>query len=132
MKLWALKHWQVKAGLIKSSAMKGGALLVALILSSCASLQYAGTASYSVRPFDIAGQPVCCEVAIFNGKEIAILDAVIKKSGADYEVVLSQRGIKAFEGQAISAQALEASINAAVKAALIAANPVSSMAPMLP
>jgi hypothetical protein len=132
MKLWALKHWQVKAGQIKSSAMKGGALIVALILSSCASLQYAGTASYSVRPFDIAGQPVCCEVSIFNGKEIASLDAVIKKSGADYEVVLSQRGIRAFEGQAISAQALEASINAAVKAALIAANPVSSVAPMLP
>lgn len=132
MKLWAFKHWQIKAWQVQSSAVKGGALLVALMLAGCASLQYAGTASYSVKPFEVAGQPVCCEVSIFNGKEIASLDAVIKKSGADYEVVLSQRGIKAFEGQAISAQALEASINAAVKAALIAANPISSVAPVLP
>ncbi len=132
MKLWAFKHWQIKAWQVQSSAVKGGALLVALMLAGCASLQYAGTASYSVKPFEVAGQPVCCEVSIFNGKEIASLDAVIKKSGADYEVVLSQRGIKAFEGQAISAQAMEASINAAVKAALIAANPISSVAPVLP
>lgn len=130
--MWAFKHWQIKAWQVQSSAVKGGALLVALMLAGCASLQYAGTASYSVKPFEVAGQPVCCEVSIFNGKEIASLDAVIKKSGADYEVVLSQRGIKAFEGQAISAQALEASINAAVKAALIAANPISSVAPVLP
>ena len=101
------------------------------LLMGCASLQYAGTASYSVKPFEVAGEAVCCEVSIFNGKEISSLDAVIKKSGADYEVTLSQRGIRAFDGQAISAQALEASINAAVKAALIAVNPTGSVAPLL-
>ena len=102
-------------------------IVLALFVMGCASLQYAGTASYSVKPFEVGGQAVCCEVAIYNGKEIASLDATIKRSGADYEVTLSQRGITAFEGQAISAQALEKSIDAALKAALTAANPVRSV-----
>jgi hypothetical protein len=40
VKLWALKHWQVKHWQVKSAATKGGALLVALILSGCADTKY--------------------------------------------------------------------------------------------
>ena len=91
-----------------------------LAVSGCASLQYAGVAAYTVRPFGVGGQLVCCEVQIRNGKEIASLDATVEKTGGDYRVSLRQRGVQAFEGQAISAAALEKSIDAAVRAALIA------------
>ncbi|MBK8746129.1 hypothetical protein [Propionivibrio sp.] len=91
------------------------------LLAGCASLQNAGTAEYSVRPFvDAEGRAMCCEVSVKNGKEIASLDAHIEKRGSDYTVDLKERGVKAFEGQAISAQALGASLTAAQRVALAA------------
>ena len=40
MRLGALKCWQHKCWQVKSSATKGGALLVALILAGCADTKY--------------------------------------------------------------------------------------------
>lgn len=95
------------------------ALLLALALSGCASIDNAGTASYTVRPFVIGDQAVCCDVTIYNGKEIALLDATILKTGDNYQVHLHEEGVAAFEGQRIAAHAIDTAASSAVKAAAI-------------
>ena len=103
-------------------------LLSLLMLSSCASLQYAGTASYSVKPIvDAKGNVICCSVEVKNGKEIANLEAHIQKDGDKYTVDLKEQGVAAFAGQAIAAGATKEAIDAAVKSALAIA-----LAPVLP
>lgn len=102
--------------------------LFLLSLTGCASLQYAGNASYSVKPFqDDKGNVLCCQVDVHNGKEIANLEAHVIKQGNDYTVDLKEQGIAAFQGQAISAGATQEAINAAAKTAVAAA-----LAPILP
>lgn len=97
-------------------------------LSGCASMQYAGTASYSVKPIvDTSGGVVCCAVEVHNGKEIANLEAHIYKQGDSYTVDLKETGVAAFAGQAIAAGALKEAVDGAVKAAVSAA-----LAPILP
>ena len=95
------------------------AAALGLALCSCASLQNAGTAEYSVKPFkDAEGTVMCCEVLVRNGKEIASLEAHITKQGGDYSVDLKEQGVAAFKGQGIAADALKEIVDAAVKAAL--------------
>ena len=105
-------------------------LLVTLLAlaSGCTSLQYAGTASYSVKPIvDAKGNVICCSVDVKNGKEIANLEAHIQKQGDNYTVDLKEQGVAAFAGQAIAAGATKEAIDAAVKTALAIA-----LAPVLP
>lgn len=99
--------------------MKNTLALVALLslLGGCASLQYAGVASYTVEPVEIDGKPQCCRVSIHNGKEIARLDAWVEKRGEDYTVSLRQWNVEAFAGQQIAADAAASSVASAVKAA---------------
>lgn len=110
--------------------MKYPVILFAIMagLTGCASLQNAGTAEYTVRPFlDQSGTAHCCEVAVRNGKEIANLEAHIAKQGDNYTVDLREQGVVAFQGQAIAAGATRVSIDAAAKVAAAAA-----LAPALP
>jgi hypothetical protein len=103
-------------------------VVIASLLTGCASLQNAGTASYTVQPFlDQSGGAHCCSVSVLNGKEIANLEAHIHKQGDDYTVDLKEQGVVAFQGQAIAAGATQDAINAAAKAAAAAA-----LAPYLP
>ncbi|MDP2026468.1 hypothetical protein [Sulfuriferula sp.] len=103
-------------------------IALALMLSGCESLQYAGSADYQVRPFrDAAGKSDCCEVVIHNGKEIAQVDAHVTKDGDKYTVDLHELGVAAFAGQKISAEALQTAVDGAVKAAIALA-----MAPLIP
>jgi hypothetical protein len=103
-------------------------LLASTVLYGCASLQYAGNASYSVQPFkDDQGATICCAVNVHNGKEIANLEAHISKDGDKYTVDLKEQGVAAFQGQQIAAGATQAAIDAAAKAAVAAA-----LAPLLP
>lgn len=98
-------------------------LLLAIgILAGCASLQNAGTAEYSVKPFvdTKTGDTTCCEVLVKNGKEIAGVKALIQKQGESYTVYLEETGVKAFEGQAISAGAMKTAVEAAARAAAAA------------
>lgn len=94
-------------------------LIAVLALSGCASLDQAGTASYSMKPVLVNDKLVCCEVVIVNGKEIALLDATVIKRGDDYEVRLHEEGVAAFEGQRIAAGAAKTAAAAAAKAAAI-------------
>ncbi len=104
------------------------AALAAFLMSGCASLQYAGNASYSVSPYETKnGEAVCCKVEVHNGKEIANLEAHVSKSGDNYVVDLKEQGVAAFQGQLIAANATQAAIDAAAKAAVAAA-----LAPILP
>ena len=99
-------------------------------LTGCASLQFAGNASYSVQPFVVdakTGATVCCQVDIKDGKERTALDLHVVKSGDNYDITLSERGVLAFQGQQIAAGATQAAIDAAAKAAAVAA-----LAPVLP
>jgi len=106
----------------------GIGIAYAISLSACASLQYAGNASYSVKPFkDDAGATICCAVDVHNGKEIANLEAHISKDGDNFTVDLKEQGVAAFQGQQIAAGATKEAIDAAAKAAVAAA-----LAPVLP
>lgn len=97
-------------------------MVFALFATGCTSLQNAGTASYHVKPFlDAAGNAICCEVAVENGKEIALLKAHIAKAGDSYTVDLEEQGVAAFQGQQIAAGALKTAVDGAVKAAIAAA-----------
>ena len=93
------------------------ALLAIAAMSGCTSVQNAGTASYSVRPFMSGDKAVCCEVTVNNGKEIAVVDARVIMKGGDVEVRLYQEGVVAFEGQRIAAGAAKKLADDAVKAA---------------
>jgi|SRR5674476_447073 len=102
--------------------------LAICLLTGCASLQYAGNASYDVKPYETKdGTPVCCTVSIRNGKEIANLEAHVVKSGDDYTVDLKEQGVAAFKGQEIAADAFKSAVVEATKAAVAAV-----LAPLLP
>lgn len=102
---------------------------VALLLPGCASLQYAGVASYTVKPFaDKGGNVLCCEVAVQNGKEIANLEAhIVKTPDGGYTVDLKEVGVAAFKGQEIVAGATKEAVADAVKVGVAAA-----LAPVIP
>ena len=94
-------------------------LICVLTLAGCASIEHAGNAEYSVEPFVTpGGAAVCCRVSVKNGKEIAYLEAHIEKTGDNYKVDLVEKGVKAFEGQALAAQVFGATLSAAQRAAL--------------
>lgn len=105
------------------------ALLAIIAMSGCASVQNAGTASYSVRPFMSGDKAICCEVMVNNGKEIAVVDARVIMKGSDVEVRLYQEGVVAFEGQRIAAGAVKTLAEDAVRAAAIGG--LTFTAPML-
>lgn len=93
--------------------------LILLALGGCTSLQQAGTASYTIRPMLIDGRTVCCEVAVINGKQYSSLDAMLVKTGDDYTVMLSERGVEAFRGQEIAAGAAKSAASMAGKAVAV-------------
>jgi len=105
--------------------MKYGMILAALfavMLGGCASMQYAGTASYSVAPvFAQDGSIHCCKVDVFNGKEIAALNVhIVWSPTAGYTVDLNEQGVAAFKGQEIAAGAVATGAQAATVAAEVA------------
>jgi hypothetical protein len=93
--------------------------MLAAVFPGCASLQQAGTASYSMKPVLVNDKLVCCEVMINNGKQYASLDATLVKTGDDYTVTLSERGVEAFRGQEIAAGAAKSAASVATKAVAI-------------
>jgi len=112
-------------------------MLIIGILAGCASLQNAGTAEYSVKPFidTKTGDVTCCEVQVKNGKEIAGVKALIQRQGENYTVYLEETGVKAFGGQTISAGAMQTAVEAAARAAaaaVLGATPVGAAALVLP
>jgi hypothetical protein len=111
--------------------MKNYILLAVLIsLSGCASLQYAGISKFDAVPIVDAktGAVTCCEIHGVSGKEYAALNiAASRNADGVISLTVAESGTKAFEGQAISAGATQAAIDAAAKAAVAAA-----LAPILP
>ena len=104
--------------------MKLVIIAILFALAGCQSLQFAGNASYTVKPFVTdakTGAAICCEVEIRDGKERASLDLHVVKSGDNYDITLSERGISAFAGQTIAAGSTKSAISAAAKAATSAA-----------
>lgn len=101
--------------------------LLALLLGGCASLQNAGVASYSIKPFTLDKQTVCCEVTLINGKQYAQLNVDITKDGDKYTVHMVESGVEAFAGQALAAGATKDAIAEAAKIGVAAA-----LAPVLP
>lgn len=100
--------------------MRRGLVVVALLgMTGCASIEQAGTASYSMKPVLVNDKLVCCELMIVNGKQYASLDALIERRGDDYTVMLSERGVEAFRGQEIAAGAAKSAASVAGKAAAI-------------
>ena len=82
-------------------------LLLFALLSGCGTF---GTSHYIVEPFLLDGQQACCRISIQNGKEIGSLNARFKKDGDKWDIVLQEAGVKAFEGQRITADAVTGTI----------------------
>ena len=97
------------------------ATLAALLVTGCASLNNAGTAEYSIKPFVADKQTVCCEVIVKNGKEYASLRAKVVKQGDNYSVELDETGVAAFKGQEIVGSAVGSTVTTAATAATTAA-----------
>lgn len=97
-------------------------IALALVLSGCESLQYAGLAHYKTAPvFDpVTKSFVGYSVDVINGKNIGSVEAHITKTGENFAVDLKEQSVDAATGQKISAEALQAAVDGAVKAALIA------------
>ena len=72
-------------------------------LTGCASIEFAGHASYTVTP---TPDGRCCIVTVRDGKEFASRDITIVKTGDDYAINIKEGESKAFPGQAIAAKAL--------------------------
>ena len=90
----------------------------------------AGRSSMSIKPMVIdakTGATVCCEVSVADGKQRASLTLSATKTGDNYAFSLDEKGVEAFQGQAIAAGATQAEIEAAAKAAAAAV-----LAPVLP
>lgn len=96
--------------------MKWIAGLLLLLLTGCTSLQYGGVSSYKVKPIETKDGIVCCEVDITNGKEIDSVELFVEKKGDNYTIGLSQKGVKAFEGQEAIAKLTGEAATAAIKA----------------
>lgn len=117
----------MRAGCLISFFMWAAVLALFVLVSGCASLDHAGVASYTIKPMLIEGRPVCCEVAVNNGKQYASLDAMVEKKGDDYSVTLSERGVEAFRGQQIAAGAAASTAATAAKgAAAIVVGPAAA------
>ena len=85
--------------------------LIALV-AGCSSLDQAGVSEYRVKPFiDSKGDVYCCDVDVRNGKQMASVDAVVIKDKDKYTVIIQQRGVEAFTGQASSANVLKDVVN---------------------
>lgn len=114
--------------LFTSALLIAVTIAICAFLPGCASQDYAGNASYTVKPFvDEKGAQHCCQVDIRDGKERAALDVHVVKKGDDYDVTLSERNVAAFQGQQIVAVAVKQAIDDAVKVAVVA-----ELAPILP
>lgn len=99
------------------AAVLAGALAVA----GCAtteSMDYAGTADYRVTPvFNDAGDVVAYEARVRNGKEIGRVKLQFRKDAAGLmELTLDEEGVTAFQGQAISAEAVARMTDAITRA----------------
>lgn len=97
-------------------------LLLLTVLAGCSSLQYAGNATYRVKPVEAKdGSLHCCDVEVYNGKEIAFLQAHISL-GVDGAITvdLVQQGVAAFEGQKTASIVAQESTKVAATAAAVA------------
>ena len=107
--------------MIKHRNTLKAAILIPLMLltTGCASLQNAGSTSFTADPYiSPKGEILCCIVKYDSGKEIAMVHAEVHKVGSDYSLVLDETGIKAFEGQQISADAAKLVAKTAAESAV--------------
>jgi hypothetical protein len=101
--------------------MKYIILIIALSLTGCASLDYAGSSAYQIRQVIDANGKTGFDITVKNGKEIALVKAHLEKKGEDFSVDLEEQGVAAFAGQQISADAMKIGMEQAAKAAVAAA-----------
>jgi hypothetical protein len=83
------------------------AILAALALSGCASLDYAGHAAYVVGPLTQGpdGNRACCSLQVHDGKEYDGRVIQFQTNGQGFSLVVQEGQSKAFKGQGIAAKA---------------------------
>lgn len=94
-------------------------LLIAVAVTGCASLNQAGTSSLSITPVMVNNKPQGWALDVKDGKQYASIDVSATKTGDDYSLHLSARGVEAFKGQEIAAGAAKTAATDAVKAAAV-------------
>ena len=87
--------------------MKLALILLAALLSGCASLSDAGHVAYTVTPIkDAAGKVTAHELQIRDGKEFEGRQIQFQAMGEAVTLTIREGESKAFKGQAIGAKAL--------------------------
>lgn len=82
-------------------------VLASVALAGCASLEYAGHDSYTVRSYKADnGKVSCCELDIKSGKEYADRAVGFQTTGTGAVLTINEAGTKAFKGQALTVKAL--------------------------
>jgi hypothetical protein len=94
-------------------------LLIAVAVTGCESLNQAGTSSLSITPVMVDNKPQGWALDVKDGKQYASIDVSATKTGDDYALHLSARGVEAFKGQEIAAGAAKTAATGAVKAAAV-------------
>lgn len=95
--------------------------IVLLTLTGCESLQTAGTSSLSIKPILVDSRPQGWQLDVRDGKQYASIDVSVFKTGDDYSLTLSARGVEAFRGQEVAAGATKSLASTTAKAAAAAA-----------
>lgn len=89
-------------------------LLLASLLSGCASLWYAGESDYSVQLADGVA------ITVHSGKQQQSVNARFEQTPTGYVITLQETGVQAFQGQAVAASAASDVAGAAAAAAVTA------------
>lgn len=97
--------------------MKYLLIIIALSLTGCQSLQYAGSSSYQIRQITDANGKTGFDISVKNGKEIATVKAHLVKDGERIEIDLEETGVAAFAGQQIASEAYKLAVKQAAEVA---------------
>lgn len=82
-------------------------VIASLALAGCASLEFAGHDSYTVRSYKADnGKVSCCELDVKSGKEYADRAVGFRTTGSGAVLTINESGTKAFKGQALTVKSL--------------------------
>jgi hypothetical protein len=104
---------------MKSLMLIAALALTGCMFSGCSSLTNAGTSSLSITPVMVDNKPQGWALDVKDGKQYASIDVTATKTGDDYSIKLTARGVEAFKGQEIAAGAAQTAASSAVKAAAV-------------
>lgn len=87
------------------------ALILLLAFTLSGGINPPGVADYSVKPISVDGEIVCCEVKLYNSKDIGGLELEFEKTDGNYKIKLKERAVDSSTPSAARGEANAAVIN---------------------